>query len=91
MIRKQIYLEPKQNEHVKILSAREGKTEAEIIRDALDKYIVTERKVTEDPLTQLIGIVETEETEETEERDGSTMHDRDIYLSNHREGKNEKK
>lgn len=85
MIRKQIYLEPKQNEYVKILSAREGKTEAEIIRDALDNYIVTIRKVREDPLTQLFGIVE------TEERDGSVMHDRDIYLANHSEGENEKK
>jgi hypothetical protein len=85
MIRKQIYLEPKQNEHVKVLSAREGKTEAEIIRDALDNYLVTVSKVKEDPLTQLIGIVE------TGERNGSVMHDRDIYLANHIEGKNGKK
>lgn len=85
MIRKQIYLESEQNDHVKVLSARKGKTEAEIIREALDKYITTERKITEDPLTQLFGLVKAEAD------NGSTSHDQAIYFPDSIEASNEEK
>lgn len=73
MVRKQVYLESKQNEKVKLLSARKGKTEAEIIREAIDHYFMDEKQATEDPLSKLIGMVR------TGGKSGSTMHDRDIY------------
>jgi hypothetical protein len=73
MIRKQIYLESHQNDKVKLVSARQGKTEAEVIREAIDQYMTGESKPIEDPLSQLIGMIH------TEDRDGSTTHDSTIY------------
>lgn len=72
MIRKQIYIEPRQNEKVKMVSMRQGKTEAEIIREAIDQYVISE-SITKDPLSELIGIVH------TEDRSGSILHDVDIH------------
>ncbi|MBP1971748.1 putative DNA-binding protein [Virgibacillus natechei] len=73
-VRKQIYLEPDQNKQIKQLSARERKTEAEVIRDAVNNYL-TNNEVNKDPLSQLIGMVK------DGDRQGSTKHDLDIYLS----------
>lgn len=73
MIRKQIYLEAKQNDEVKILSTRKGKTEAEIIREAIDHYLYENKPMIDDPLTELIGIVDADETM------GSIQHDEVIY------------
>ncbi|MFD1361813.1 ribbon-helix-helix domain-containing protein [Lentibacillus salinarum] len=73
-VRKQIYLEPDQNKKIKQLSARERKTEAEIIRDAVNNYL-SNNEANTDPLSQLIGMVK------NGDRQGSTKHDLDIYLS----------
>ena len=74
MIRKQIYLEARQVDKVKKLSAANGKSEAEIIREAIDQYRTRQSEdVRTDPLTQLIGMVD------IPVRDGSTEHDRDLY------------
>jgi antitoxin ParD1/3/4 len=37
MIRKQVYIRPKQERLLKRLARKTGKTEAEIIRDAIDR------------------------------------------------------
>ena len=72
MIRKQIYLEPEQNKLVKQLSARFGKTGAEIIREAIDDYLIHHRGEEGDPLLELAGVVKNHIT------DGSTSHDEAI-------------
>ncbi|MBW8348453.1 ribbon-helix-helix domain-containing protein [Bacillus sp. IITD106] len=75
-IRKQIYLEPKQNEQIKLLSDRRNKTEAQIIRDAINHYLTESKKELDDPILDLIGMVN------SGIRDGSTKHDQAIYLEN---------
>ncbi|WP_066190180.1 MULTISPECIES: ribbon-helix-helix domain-containing protein [Gracilibacillus] len=77
-VRKQVYLEPSQNKQIKQLSARERKTEAEIIREAVDDYLV-KRETSKDPLAQLIGMVKDGDSK------GSTHHDSTVYLSEERE------
>ena len=74
-IRKQIYLDPEQNRQVKRLSARQGKTEAEIIREAIDNYLIHNKKQQEDPLLELTAMVKNKIT------DGSISHDEAIYLT----------
>ncbi|PWA12855.1 hypothetical protein DCC39_04210 [Pueribacillus theae] len=75
-VRKQIYLELKQNEQIKLLSIRQSKTEAQIIRDAINSYLTENKKELDDPILELIGVVKNGIT------DGSTSHDQDIYLKN---------
>ena len=53
MIRKQVYLESSQNEKVKMVSRRVGKSEAEIIREAIDQYVTSEY-VAKDPCLSLL-------------------------------------
>jgi len=38
MVRKQLYLEPDQERRLKALAATHGRTEAQIMRDALDRF-----------------------------------------------------
>ena len=38
-VRKQIYLEPHQDEHLKAMSAQTGQSEAELIRQAIDQHL----------------------------------------------------
>ncbi|WP_106496306.1 CopG family transcriptional regulator [Lentibacillus sp. Marseille-P4043] len=73
-VRKQVYLEPEQNKRVKQLSALNGKTEAEIIREAIDNYLVNNRANQKDPLFELVGLVK------NGAKNGSVEHDQDIYL-----------
>ncbi|WP_373894300.1 hypothetical protein ACUL41_00605 [Virgibacillus natechei] len=73
-IMKQIFLEPDQNKQIKQLSAREGKTEAEIIMGAIN-YFLANNEANKGPLSQLIGMVK------DGDRQGSTKHDLDIYFS----------
>ena len=44
MVRKQVYLEPRQNEMLKKWAAETGKTEAEILRQALDRWMASEQR-----------------------------------------------
>jgi hypothetical protein len=74
MVRKQIYLEPGQDFRVKLLSSRRGKSEAEVIREAIAQYLGTELPSVEDPLEQLVGIVKSGGLE------ASIKHDEQIYL-----------
>lgn len=77
-IRKQIYLKPLQNEQIKLLSGMQQKTEAQIIREAIDNYLKENEQSLEDPITELIGMVE------DGYKHGSTTHD-DIYFVNQEE------
>jgi hypothetical protein len=59
VIRKQTYISPEQNQAVKRLAAREGTTEAEILRRALDAWLTIEAAEDRgDPFAALIGFVD---------------------------------
>ena len=45
MVRKQVYLKPNQNERLKEWAEETGKSEAAIIREALDRWLKQERKL----------------------------------------------
>lgn len=45
MIRKQIYIEPEQEAQLKQLASRTGLAEAELIRQAIDQYVATARRL----------------------------------------------
>jgi len=44
MVRKQVYIEPRQDELLKQWAEEMGKTEAEIVRQALDRWIASEQQ-----------------------------------------------
>jgi len=44
MVRKQVYIEPRQDELLKKWAQETGKTEAEIFRQALDRWIASEQQ-----------------------------------------------
>ncbi|MDC3411966.1 ribbon-helix-helix domain-containing protein [Aquibacillus sp. 3ASR75-11] len=74
MVRKQIYLEPKQDKFIKKLATGQGKTEAEIIREAIEHYLVSGKSDLSDPLHKLLGMAK------SQVKDGSLKHDQYIYL-----------
>jgi hypothetical protein len=51
----QIYIEPKQNDVLEVLSKKRGVSKAEIIRESLEKYL-QELPIEEDPALGLIGL-----------------------------------
>lgn len=74
MIRKQTYIFPHQERALKSLARQRHETEAEIIREALERYLNdVSRSTEEDPMLGFIGLAA------GGPRDGSTQHDRDIY------------
>ena len=60
MVRKQIYIEPRQDEMLKKWAEETGKTEAEIFRQALDRWIAGEqqRREAEAVWEQVLAFVE---------------------------------
>jgi hypothetical protein len=44
MVRKQVYIEPRQDELLKAWAEETGKSEAEIVREALDRWLASERR-----------------------------------------------
>lgn len=56
MRRKQVYLTEELNDGIKRLAAAEGRTESEIIREAIGTYLAARRDDT-DPWQSLVGIV----------------------------------
>ena len=68
----QIYIEPKQNDVLGVLSKKRGVSKAEIIRKSLEKYL-KELPIEEDTALGLIGLGS------SGKRDLSEKHDR--YLS----------
>jgi len=51
----QIYIEPRQNDVLEVLSQKKGVSKAEIIRESLAKYL-NELPVEEDPAMDLVGL-----------------------------------
>ena len=60
MVRKQVYIEPRQDEILKKWAEETGKTEAEIFRQALDRWIASEqqRRQAEAAWEQVLAFVE---------------------------------
>ncbi len=59
LIPKQTYITLDQDEAVKQLAQRQGTTEAEILRKAIDQFLAWEGiKEIEDPFADMIGMVE---------------------------------
>ncbi len=59
LVRKQTYITPAQDRAVKRLAQQQGTTEADILRKALDQFLVKEGIVEcEDPFADLIGMFE---------------------------------
>jgi hypothetical protein len=44
MVRKQVYIEPRQDELLKKWAEETGKSEAEIVREALDRWMASEER-----------------------------------------------
>lgn len=59
MRRKQIYLTHSLNEGIKRIAAAEGRTESEVIREALGQYLASKRAL-DDPWEALVGSIEGE-------------------------------
>jgi hypothetical protein len=63
MVRKQIYLSVEQNEQLHRTAARQRRSEAEVLRDALDRHLERRsrkrRRLNDDPLLQIVGIFAT--------------------------------
>ena len=75
MRRKQIYLDEASERGLKRLSARTGRSEASLIREALQRYLATGGDHDEDPLERLIGLV----PDETGPDDVAEEHDHYLY------------
>lgn len=73
MVRKQIYLKVEQEMALKRRAEEEGKSEAELLRRALDNYLSKAPTGRRNPLWDLVGMVKDNIT------DGSEHHDQDIY------------
>jgi hypothetical protein len=59
LVRKQTYITPAQDRAVKRLAQQQGTTEADILRKALDQFLVKEGIIeTDDPFAELIGMFE---------------------------------
>ncbi len=76
MKRKQIYLDVEQEKRLKRLAERTRRSEAALIREALEVYMTTEQMKSEvDPLLDLIGLCSNPEGP----RDVSAKHDQYLY------------
>jgi len=59
LVRKQTYITPAQDRAVKLLAQRQGTTEAEILRQAIDQFLIRQSiSETRDPFADLIGMFE---------------------------------
>jgi len=59
LICKQTYITPAQDRAVKLLAQRQGTTEAEILRQAIDQFLIRHGiGETQDPFADLIGMFE---------------------------------
>ncbi len=59
LVRKQTYITSTQDRAVKLLAQRQGTTEAEILRQAIDQFLIRHGiSETQDPFAELIGMFE---------------------------------
>jgi len=60
MVRKQVYLSPHQNERLRRAASRQRCTEAEVLREALDRFLgegrTSRASVDRDPLWRIVGV-----------------------------------
>jgi hypothetical protein len=75
MRRKQIYLDEANERALKRLAARTGRSEASLIREALQRYLAPSSDHEDDPLERLIGLV----PDETGPDDVAEEHDHYLY------------
>ena len=75
MRRKQIYLDDTSERALKRLAARTGRSEASLIREALQHYLASGVEHADDPLEGLIGLV----PDETGPDDVAEEHDHYLY------------
>lgn len=72
MVRKQVYLTAEQNDRLRSAAARERRTEAEILREALDRHLGQPGRagspVDDDALWDIVGIASGEGGEDLSER-----------------------
>lgn len=73
LVRKQTYITPAQDDALKRIAGRGSRTEADVIREALEQYLRTQEGPRRDPLIDIVGIAS------GGPRDGAERHDRDIY------------
>lgn len=73
LVRKQTYITPAQDDALKRIAGRGSRTEADVIREALEQYLRTQEGPRRDPLLDIVGIAS------EGPRDGAERHDRDIY------------
>jgi predicted transcriptional regulator len=75
MRRKQIYLDDAGERGLKRLAARTGRSEASLIREALQRYLAAGDAHDDDPLERLIGLV----PDEAGPDDVAEEHDHYLY------------
>ena len=79
MKRKQIYLDIEQDKRLKRLAGKVGKSEAALVREALEVYMTREQSIAKplgnDPLLELIGLCQNPEGP----KDASFNHDLYLY------------
>lgn len=73
LVRKQTYITPAQDDALKRVAGRRSRTEAEIIREALEQYLRAQEGRRRYPLLDIIGIASGGPIA------GSEHHDRDLY------------
>ena len=60
MVRKQVYLSPEQNERLRRIAARQRRTEADVLREALDAQLEehppSKARVDRDALWSIVGV-----------------------------------
>lgn len=82
MIRTQIYLSPEQHEQLKERGARDKKTMAYVVREAVDQYLLQGQNPpvfpADDPLYDLIGLFR------SGLKDVSANHDKYLYDDPHK-------
>lgn len=67
MVRKQLYLSAQQNRRLQRAAARLRRTEADLVREALDRHLGTtasdELHVDEDPLWDIVGVARSDRSD----------------------------
>jgi hypothetical protein len=73
MIRKQVYLTAAQNEQLRRMAKQEGRSEAEILREALQHHLegtqVEAASPSDDPLWSLVGLAQSDDGDLSESVD----------------------
>lgn len=73
MRRTQIYLEDETDSELRALAAAQGRSAADVVREALRRYLAERSSTNHDPIQAMIGTVPGLPP------DASVAHDRDLY------------